>query len=158
MENKCPPTTGICCVLKSRYPQDVEFSRKATIVAAEGGKTYILYNPSGKCIAETRVDNGILASSSSRRADLLIVDCDGAAGYLIEFKGTHVDNACTQLLETIHLLPFLFDQLKSLNARIICSRVPAPNLRSSKQKLLEKKCKSKGGNLLIKSIRLEETV
>jgi len=152
---QCPPSIGICAhaiILHSRHSQ---FSRNRAIVVEENRKRYIINNTNGECIAKVRVDNGILSSTSDSKSDYMIIRCQHDIVYLIELKGSDVKKACEQVLSTIEKLAAIL-QAATIHARIICSRVPTPALRSSQYNKLYLHCQAKNGQLIIRVNQFEE--
>lgn len=156
MPTSCPPENGICNLLQCNYATCVKFSRDHNIKVTEKGKSFSLENPSGRCVARVKVDGCVITSNEMKKADFLIVDCDKNTAYLVECKGTHVDHACEQIIDTINILRDVFGLAHSLNACIVCRRGPTPRIISSFQKKLDKICRKKGGKLKIESVVMKE--
>ena len=151
----CPPNIGICSDPLFNNPEWVAFSRKPSIKVEEKGKKYIALNPNGECVAKAKVDNGLIAGSEVSKADYIVLRCDLDMAYIVELKGSDVSKACEQILSTVNLLPIL--EKYTVNARIICSRAPSPDLRSSHRGKLDKLCRAKSGNLKVKVKFMEES-
>ena len=119
-------------------------------------KKYTLDNTEEECIAKIKVDKGLLNTASGKKADYLLIRCEHDIAYFVELKGCDVAKACEQILSTIDLLQNIVGSAQSINARIVCSRVSTPDIRSSPYIRLEKHCKTKNGTLLVRTRQYSE--
>jgi hypothetical protein len=77
--------------------------------------------------------------------------------YFIELKGEDIKKAAVQILCTINLYGRKLDGNK-IFARIVCSRIPRPDIRSSQIVSLERAVGATGGNLTKTCRKLEESI
>lgn len=151
----CPPASGICNHSQLKGNPHVKFLRDQKIHVKEHSRKYTLENSGRECIAKITVDNGLLTAGSGKKADYLLLRCEQDIAYFVELKGCDVAKACEQILSTITLLQSIVNTYR-INARIVCSRVPTPDLRSSHRVRLENSCKRKNGTLIISTIQYTE--
>lgn len=151
----CPQDAGICSDPAFNNSTCVTFSRDPLLTVEEKGKKYAARNLGKECVAKIKVDGCLINDSTVAKADYLILRCDKGMAYIVELKGRDVARACEQILSTAALLPVLKHCV--LNARIVCSRVPSPNLRSTQQVKLDNLCRGKSGKLLIQINKIEES-
>ncbi len=154
-QTPCPPVSGICNHSQLQENPHVHFSRNQKIQVEEHNRKYTMENSGRECIAKIKVDNGLLTPDSEKRADYLLLRCEQDIAYFVELKGCDVAKACEQILSTITLLRSIVNTYR-INARIVCSRVPAPDLRSSHRVRLENSCKGRNGTLIIRTIQYTE--
>lgn len=154
----CPPDCGLCASSLLQGNSHVEFSRNRSIPVEENRRKYILENAEHECIAKVKVDGGVLASHPGKKADYLFIRCEHNIAYFVELKGCDITKACEQILSTIILFQGVVGNINNINARVVCSRVPAPDLRSTHYRRLENHCKSKNGTLIIKAKKLKENI
>ena len=111
-----------------------------------GGKSeYRYHDPDEEeYIYKIIVDNGIIKSSSGKKADYLLVREESNVCSIVELKGSDLEKACKQIISTYNLLKTnisFFD----INVRIILSKVRSPALRSTHMTKLKKIFNSKHG-------------
>lgn len=145
----CPQANSICSHKDLINKLHTIFTRNQKIPVEENGKRYYINNLNHECIAKVKIDGGLISSSENSKADYMVIRCDHNIIYIIELKGSDVKKACSQILSTLKILTTLIGTA-SIHARIICSRVPAPALRSSEHVVLDKYCKKMNGRLDIK--------
>lgn len=156
IRHPCPPASGLCAHPRLQGKPYVEFLRDRLIPVEEKAKKYTLDNTEEECIAKIKVDGGLYPSHSEKKADYLLIRCEHDIAYFVELKGGDVAKACKQILSTIDLLQNIVGSAQSINARIVCSRVPTPDLRSSHYRRLENHCKEKNGTLLVRTKQYSE--
>src|SRR5713226_9214695 len=107
---------------------------RQTIVFSGEGKRYEGRNTNRKRILQYQIDGGMLTSG---------MRCDYALGVeverkfvLVELKGKHLRHAAMQILATIGQLGGRLNNL-AIHARIVLSRTPRPDIRSSELISLE---------------------
>jgi len=76
--------------------------------ASEKGKTFRFDNSHDKTVCRVRVDGCLIISTATKKCDYLFHVLEDAGYYLVELKGTDVEQAVEQILQT-------FEQV---NARI----------------------------------------
>ncbi|HDV6322488.1 hypothetical protein [Burkholderia vietnamiensis] len=125
-------------------------------VFQENGIVHRGVNGDGKRILRYEVDGNMIKSAQKR--------CDYAIGIpgsdkviFIELKGTDIKHASIQILDTITELGVKLNGFE-LHARIVCSRIPAPDLRSTQIIKLERKLAQTNGSLIKKCKELEEAI
>lgn len=156
IRHPCPPASGLCAHNRLQGNIHVEFLCHERIPVEENGKKYTLENTEKECIARIKVDGGLYPSNSEKKADYLIIRCEHDIAYFVELKGSDINKACEQILSTIDLLQDIVGSAQGINARIVCSRVPTPDLRSSHYRRLENHCKKKNGTLLVRTKQYSE--
>ena len=154
----CPPETGICAHEKINNQNYTNFSLRPIIPMAEHGRKFTLRNNHRECIAEVKVDKGMVPQSAQEpRADYMLIRCLHNIVYIIELKGSDVAKACEQIFSTINKLSDLL-RATQIEARIVCSRAPTPDLRSTHFIRLEKHCRHSGGKLRVETREYTETL
>lgn len=156
IRHPCPPASGLCAHHSLQGNLHVEFLCRELIPVEENGKKYTLENTGKECIARIKVDKGLLNTASEKKADYLLIRCEHDIAYFVELKGCDVAKACEQILSTINLLQNIVGSAQGINARIVCSRVPIPDLRTSHYRRLENHCKEKNGTLLVRTKQYSE--
>ena len=156
IRHPCPPASGLCAHPRLQGKPYVEFLRDRLIPVEEKAKKYTLDNTEEECIAKIKVDKGLLNTASGKKADYLLIRCEHDIAYFVELKGCDVAKACEQILSTIDLLQNIVGSAQSINARIVCSRVSTPDIRSTPYIRLEKKKKKKNGTLLVRTRQYSE--
>jgi len=122
----------------------------------ENGMVYKAINNKSKNVIRYQIDCSAM-SCSVQRCDNALEIVDENNLYFIELKGMDIKKAAAQILSTIsHFVSDLTNT--KLFGRIICSRVPRPDLRSTQIVSLERKLAASGGNLIKASQILEETI
>lgn len=130
-------------------------NRNQIATAREKGRTYRLNNKSRKRLCKVKIDGCYV--KEGRKCDYLIIDCEQNDFYFIELKGSHLLTAIEQIGQTISYFENNLDG--TVYARIVSSRFSAPKSYANLKILhLKKRLKKLGGNLIIKSEQLEETI
>lgn len=106
------------------------FSDKRNLINVEENKRkYIASNQANNLVCLVRIDN-CLISDDGVKCDFFLFNHDKKKSYFIELKGADLIHAIEQIDRSIDLLlPQLIDI--SINARIVLSKVYAPDLRSN---------------------------
>ncbi|OQP63156.1 hypothetical protein A3860_25015 [Niastella vici] len=131
---------------------------KRNCTVSEKGKIFRLINDSGFEFAVFKVDACLIKDNYEQKCDyLFLVDKNQeCAAYFIELKGTDLNKAISQILNSIDILYKSFHEHK-IYARIVGTRV-TPNIKSRRAKL-DEKVKQFGGDLIIASKpELKETI
>lgn len=151
---RCNFDNAFCKVYKS--PQSRGGSR--IISLSEKKSNYKLHNDSGLCVSKYHIDGGLCDSMNHEKCDYGIFT-DLNELFLIELKGRNINHAIEQIDHTIDFLKLStkFRGMK-VKARIVATKAPTPDMMSTNRLSLEKKLKSLGGNLLIKTIKYEEHI
>ena len=131
-------------------------NKNGRIVLREHKCTYDLLNPLNKEVCRTHVDGCYICNKTC--CDYLLVDCPDKKAYFIELKGSDVLHAIDQIQDTF---AFFKDNLSSYCcfARIIPTKVSSPDILNIPKTIkLRKLFQKQGGNVLIKSIIITETI
>lgn len=99
------------------------------------------------------VDGGLI--KEELKCDYLLLNCEKASAFFIEIKGSDLEHAVEQITASINFLKKSLIS-KSINARIVPTRVNTTQLKSIKYRKLEKLISQLKGSLLVQSRVLEE--
>jgi hypothetical protein len=135
---------------------EVFSDNRKLIPVEENKRKYVAVNKSGNLVSLLHVDN-CLITDSGLKCDYLLLNCDKKASFFIELKGADLIHAIDQVDRSIDLLLPKIGGF-SVNARIVLSKVYAPDLRSNQYKRLENKLKKLGGNIQKKEKILQEDI
>lgn len=121
-----------------------------------GGKTtYEVINKSGSSISILDVENCLMKDET--QCDLLMINCSKKHAYFIEFKDSDLHQAIRQIENSIKKIKL--NQPDSINARIILTKVYAPDLKTNAFKKFERTIiEQYKGTVTIKSKVLQETI
>ncbi|EJX1709253.1 hypothetical protein ODU63_003398 [Vibrio cholerae] len=127
---------------------NIKFEEQKMIYLAKnnGRKKVHMYDVDGKMI-----------SSGSKKCDKALVVPINEEIYLIELKGCDLKKAATQIYETINYLGDKLDGHK-IHGRIVCSRMPKPDIKASQVVRLERELAKRKGNLKKNSQQLQEDI
>lgn len=129
---------------------------RSNISFQENAVSYKAKNKSNKRVLCYNVDGGMFKQDVKK--------CDKAIGlpndnsvYLIELKGCDFKKACEQISET---LINLGDKIANLvvHGRVVCSRIPKPDIRSTQVVRLERALAKTGGTLVKAAVIMEEVI
>jgi hypothetical protein len=125
------------------------------VLFEENRKIYRGINTQRKNVLRYKVDEGMI--QSGEKCDYALGICDENKLYFIELKGSDVSKAAEQILETMR---HLSEKVRgfSIFGRIVCSRVPRPDLRSTQLVRLERELARHNGNLVRQTLLLEEEI
>lgn len=143
--------------LVNNYPKEaIQQSGKIKIcVCQENGRKHILYNQSNVFLTKIKVDGALI--KSGERCDYA-VDAEAKDIFLIELKGSDISHACSQILATFYYFINNY-QSERWHARIIVSKVRAPNIISSEEKRLQKLQKERSDfDYVIKTGEFRESI
>lgn len=123
-------------------------------------RLYRLQNRVGKEIVVYKIDEGLIKGNVNIKCDFGIYTEDDHL-FLIEMKGSDLNQAIDQITETITILlkrPHI--QVKILKARVVMSKVRVPSIQSTKEKQLKQLLKKSygGGDFVKKCVYFEEAL
>lgn len=123
------------------------------------GKNVYKYISSGQrkeweAVTVVRVDGGAIKLSTVQKCDYLFIRGTSSICSFIELKGRDLSHACAQIYSTYSQLKGALSSYQ-VNARIVVSRVPTPDLRSSSMARLKTVFKNKG-DIIYKTRQLIE--
>ncbi|WP_207690080.1 hypothetical protein [Desulfonema limicola] len=104
-------------------------NRNTVIVARENKCEYRLINKYKEKICKVKIDGCYI--QEGRKCDFLILRCEKKIAYFIELKGSSYFDAVAQIMQTIDKLMDITNQLESVNARIVLTKVSVPNLKNN---------------------------
>jgi hypothetical protein len=131
-------------------------NKNSRIVLREHNSTYNLLNPLKKEVCRTHVDGCYVCNKTC--CDYLLVDCPDKKVYFIELKGSDVLHAMDQIQDTYTLFKANLSGYCCF-ARIIPTKVNTPDILNIPKTIkLRKMFHKQGGNVLIKSIVMTETI
>ena len=120
------------------YQKGIENHNCGNQSAQENGRKYIIDNKSKKEIVKYKIDGGLLTDQNVLKCDYGFYTENNFL-FLVELKGSDYSHAIEQIINTIYLLiekPQI--KVSKINARIIVSKLPSPELRSSNEKKLKR--------------------
>ena len=119
--------------------------RRSVIVLKEKGerRKYQANNNSHEQVIVYRIDGGVIRKDSELKCDYALLT-ESNTLYLVELKGADYDHAVRQILNTIKLLK---PDVKTLNARVVLSKVKTPNILSTDEKQLTRILRQRKGTL-----------
>lgn len=126
------------------------------VVLSENGMQYKANNLQGKNVICYDVD-GVMIVSDSKKCDKALGIPDDGMLFLIELKGCDLKKASEQIFATIQVLDGKINDYKVFG-RIVCSRIPKPEIRSTQVVRLERELARRKGNLKKNSRTLEESI
>ena len=123
----------------------------------DGGKSkYTLTNKTNQPICKYKVDGCLIASSTQKQTDFLLIHPGKMMAYLVELKGSDLLKAVKQIDASLNALR-LQEEL-AINARIVLTRVNSIALRDTQYLRLKKRMKSLGGSLKQQTQQMQETI
>jgi len=133
------------------------FSDNRKIINVEENKRkYIAQNQSENNVCLAHIDS-CLINDEGVKCDFLLLNWNKKKCYFIELKGADLIHAIEQIDRSIDLLlPNITDF--DVNARIVLTKVYAPDLKSNKFKRLELKLKKLNGDIIKKEKVLNEEI
>lgn len=142
------PTDKIRCIKRLLGP----------CTCSEHHMKYELKNDDRLCLLKLHIDNCLITCQNSIKCDFAIFVCSSKICCLIELKGSNVDHACEQILATANTINDILNKCNKIHARIVASRMPSPNIRSTHKIKLDNFCRSHRGTLKIQVRTLQENV
>lgn len=130
--------------------------RRSIVQFSENGMTYKGININNRRVIRYQVDGGLI-SDDRKRCDNALAMPEINTVYFVELKGEDIRKAAVQIAHTVSEFN---NELKnsSVFGRIICSRIPRPDIRSSEIVSLERTLAAKGGNLVKSCQALTENI
>ena len=127
------------------------------ILVEQNGRKYVGLNNRNKPFAVTEVDDCFVKSEQEKKCDFLIINLEEKIAYFIELKGKDLLMAIKQIDNSISKFQV---HLKKhvINARIVLTKVNAPDYRDTRYIRFEKRIKSLNGNIIKKSRVLKENI
>ena len=129
-----------------------DYCNAKVLMCQENNRKYVIHNNSGRNLLKIRVDGCLITSGT--RCDFA-VDIDGTDVYLIELKGKDLRKACIQLKASYEYFKTNFNY-KSINCRVVLSKMPRPASHSCELKEMLKMAKEKEISFKYKTERLDE--
>jgi hypothetical protein len=123
----------------------------------ENKMVYIANNVEGKRVLMYDVD-GYLFQSEIKKCDKAFLLPDIKHAYLIELKGSDLKKAAEQIYASLEVLKSCLSDCCTIHGRIVCSRVPVPDLRSTQVVKLERALAKRNGRLEKQSKRMIENI
>lgn len=154
--NDCSTKTDLCDQLIPTNKISCIERMLGTCVCREHNMKYELKNEDRLCIKKLHIDNCLITGSNSTRCDYVVFVCSSKSCCLVELKGSNIDHACDQILNTTILINNILNKCNKIYARVVASRMPTPNIRSSHKTKLDNFCRSHRGNLKIQVRTLQE--
>lgn len=134
----------------------ISSDKRTTVKFEENKMVYIGNNTRKRTVNMYDVD-GVMFKGRQKKCDKAIEIPDIDEIYLIELKGCDLKKAAVQITETIENLGKKIEGSK-VNGRIICSRIPKPDIRSTPVVKLERELAKRKGRLVKVSKKLEEDI
>jgi hypothetical protein len=126
------------------------------VTLSENGMIYKAKNNQKKKVICYDID-GVMIVSESKKCDKALGIPDEEKLFLVELKGCDLKKASEQILATIQTLDEKISGYKVFG-RIVCSRVPKPDIRSTQVVRLERELAKRKGNLKKNSKIIEESI
>ncbi|MBL7784628.1 MAG: hypothetical protein JNM36_01880 [Chitinophagales bacterium] len=121
--------------------------QRQNISVEENKRKYLASNTQQNTFALYRIDGCVI--KDGERCDFLLLKCEenGIIAYFIELKGSDLTRALEQINASIDkLLPKLKPHL-AVHARIVLTKVNAPDIKGSDYIKLSKKIRQLGGTI-----------
>ena len=128
---------------------------KHVYVATEKGREYVLENPAGLMVLQTKVDGALYGDGDGKKCDYSFSSKEFSTIILVELKGRDIIQAAKQLQSTIEDFKVKY-AYKRYYGRIVASRVQAPDIQSVEYRRLSALLVKSGGNLDKKTRKLQE--
>ncbi len=129
---------------------------RSRVLFEENKMKYIGNNPQRKQVQRYDIDGGMF-NSERKKCDKALVIPDDKTTYFIELKGCDLKKAATQISETITILREKISG-HTVHGRIICSRIPKPDIRSTQVVKLQQELLRYNGKLEKNSKVIEENI
>jgi len=143
-------------MLKSINSEALLFSDNRKIAVFEERKSkYKANNTNNTLIQGYRIDGALIKNDN--KCDFCLAIPDRKAIYLIELKGKNLPHACKQINKTIDFLKS-YNINPIINARIVLTKVSAPDLETNEYKQLSRRLRCLGGNLKKESLQMTENI
>ena len=162
---KCPYTGDDCNTKTELCDQFIPTDKASCIgrllgpcTCSEHHMKYELKNDDRLCIKKLNIDNCLITCQNSLKCDFAVFVCPSKICCLIELKGSNIDHACEQILDTANIINNILNKCNKIHARIVASKVQSPNIRSTLKTKLDNFCRSHRGTLKIQVRTLQENV
>lgn len=137
------------------------FNDKRTTISLRDKGSRVEYraeNPKKYEIQGYKVDGGVISQEQGKACDYLLLTIEKKQARLIEIKGRDLPKALKQIESSLnHFEKVLKDQ--NLFGRIVLSKNGAPRIMNTPPVLkLKKRLKNLGGNLIVQSQQMTETL
>ncbi len=124
----------------------------------ENKRCYALQNSNHLDVLQTKVDGDLYPQNQDiKRCDYAFTSRSFETAILVELKGRHVSDALDQISATLNDFSRRYSY-RRYYGRIVAGKVNTPDIKPNKYKELSDKLKSAGGSLLIRSVKLAETL
>lgn len=153
---KGSPLCKKSCDLKNPKCIDFEDDRAIIVLKEPRNKSqYIGNNFLTRVFTGYRVDGKLIASTTERKCDFLLLNTKDKTAYFIELKGSDIQSAIKQINNTLQkVLPGLKGY--NINVRIVLTKVSVHGLRGSDYLNLKNLLKRLNGCLKSSSTPLKE--
>ena len=132
-----------------------EFSdKRKLVVASEHNIEYRLMNKSAFEVAKWKIDGCVFNGETA--CDYLVINIDRQEAYWIELKGSDIEQAAYQILNTIRKIRI--GNIFAHHARIVASKNPNTRLRETKYRELETFIRKLNGTMINKNKQLKEII
>ena len=146
----------------SRFLEDDVVSKKISsgsiINVKENGREYVLRNPDRLSIAKVRSDGELYQGTAVRRPDYMLSSKLAGVLIMVELKGSHIDDAATQILTALRDLRRKGYGYRHFHGRIVASRNSVHGLKSVPYMTAEREFRKIGGSLRSSSVHMEESI
>lgn len=135
--------------------------RKTITLKDKGASTskYVCENNKKKKITIYKVDGGIIKSQIVNKCDFALYNNDNDVIYFIELKGSDYDQAIEQISSSIsNLITSNNIKINIINARIVLTKVRAPEINTTKEKKLKLLLNKYKGTLIKKTNLMTEHI
>ena len=132
--------------------------RVSQALAEENGRSFKLHNESNYIITKWAIDREVFKNKNEQRCDFLfLVEREERnIYYWIELKGSDTIEAYKQILSTINNIDIEKSAIQQ--ARIIATKVHAPDLRSKAYYKLEEVIKKSNGEIIVRTNHHSEKI
>lgn len=164
----CPYASPACAQLPSvchnQPEKQITCFQKTSgkkVVFTEKRCTYVLeksQNDAVTNVTKVTVDNCLLHDAEKKKCDFAFIVEPANALCFIELKGTDRNRAFEQIVETMEQLQCMVAKAQKVFARVVASRDPSPNVRSTHKVRLDALCKRHGGDLKVQTRNFIERV
>lgn len=125
-----------------------EVTNNRVIVKSEGNAQVRIKNDNEEKAVIIHIDGCVITGSDRQRCDYLILRCEQNKAYLVEFKGSNLEHAYSQIDSTLTIIDDLGFSGYPVDAIIVLTRTPIVNYRSSSRIALQRKLARKGGQII----------
>lgn len=114
---------------------------QSVVVSGEKGKCHRVENNSGSPIYQYPIDGGIICNTNTKKCDYIVeVTKDKPIAFIIELKGSHLNEAIQQIESTINHFKSKL-QNYDIRPRIISKRVITHSVKNSEHRNFQHKYK-----------------